>query len=244
MITPGAGDISFSGSNVDPYWWTVVLAMHFDGTNGSTSFIDLKGNSFTVQGTSQISTAQSKFGGASGYFSSGGITTANRLVGPVSSNWVPPSAFTIECWLYMTSYPSNSGRILSSCVSEATWNSTGVEYLFEQTASGVKFSWWNGVTNGFNYVGAGVGLNAWYHIAIVLSGGTTIIYKNGVSQNTNSAAYSIPTGTPTLEIGGIYGESNSSTVGLVGYIDDLRITNGIARYTSNFTPSTWPFPNS
>ncbi|MGE3298622.1 MAG: phage tail protein, partial [Porticoccaceae bacterium] len=61
-------DSGIIGAGEDPYWNNVVALLHMDGTNGSTTFTDQKGHTFTATGNAQISTAQSKFGGASALF--------------------------------------------------------------------------------------------------------------------------------------------------------------------------------
>ena len=38
------------------------------------------------------------------------------------------------------------------------------------------------------------------------------------------------------------GVGNGKTMTLHGYMNDLRITKGVSRYTSNFTPPSAPFP--
>ena len=73
----------------------------------------------------------------------------------------------------------------------------------------------------------------WYHIALVRSGTTNTLYVNGVSSASNSTSPTWPT-TPSIGVGRLYNDNTSYT--LTGYISDLRITNGFARYTANFTP--------
>ena len=81
--------------------------------------------------------------------------------------------------------------------------------------------------------------NQWQHIAVVRSGSTITIYVNGVSQGTlsNSTNWS----DSNLRISGFV-DTQSSIYAYYGYLDDFRITKGIARYTSNFTPPTAAFP--
>ena len=78
----------------------------------------------------------------------------------------------------------------------------------------------------------------WYHIAIVRNGTTLTIYRDGVSVGSTTNSTSFISNTPYI------GTINTGTYSFVGYIDDLRVTKGIARYTANFTPPTAAFPNS
>jgi hypothetical protein len=83
----------------DPDFANVSLLLHMDGSNGSTTFPDSSSNGLTVTryGNAQISTAQSKFGGASAYFDGAGdyleLPNPNTAIGAVAGD------FTIECWV-------------------------------------------------------------------------------------------------------------------------------------------------
>jgi len=85
-----------------------------------------------------------------------------------------------------------------------------------------------------------VSSNTWYHLAVVRSGNTFSLYVNGVSESTATSSVVIADDTSNLLIG----VGDTGTTYLNGYIDDLRITKGYARYTSNFTPPTKAFPNT
>jgi hypothetical protein len=87
-----------------------ALLLHMDGSNGSTTFTDSSSNALTVtaNGNAQISTAQSKFGGASAAFDGDGdfLSIASNVAFAFGA-----AAFTIECWAYQSATPNGTGLI-------------------------------------------------------------------------------------------------------------------------------------
>ena len=86
--------------------------------------------------------------------------------------------------------------------------------------------------------GGTVSASTWTHIAVVRSGSTITLYKNGTASGTQTSGQAFTTAGLLRIGGGIVGNGNDFN----GYIDDLRITKGIARYTTTFTPPTSAFP--
>jgi hypothetical protein len=85
-------------------------------------------------------------------------------------------------------------------------------------------------------------VNAWHHVAVVRQSGATKIYINGVSSGTpTDTGAALINGAVPLHIGAAFETGVNS---FNGYIDDLRITKGIARYTANFTPPSSAFVDS
>jgi hypothetical protein len=220
----------------------VSLLLHMDGSNGSTTFTDSSSNALTVtaNGGAQISTSQYKFGGSSGYFDgSGGCLTL-----PDSSAWDLPSDFTIEGWIYLTAY-SNSylGYYGAAIVSQYSLGSgnAGWELRVNGTSSAYNtINVYTGSTD-LNFA-ASISLNQWTHIAVSRQGSSIKAFVDGTqagSTITNSDSFT-ESGSRALYIGAL--NDSNYRFWFNGYIDDLRITKGIARYTSNFTPPTASFP--
>ena len=165
----------------------------------------------------------------------GFTTTGARLQGNANlGNAVAFSSgdFTIECWVYLTSTSADS------CIIDTRPGAnSGNYFLFYlwTNAGGQQptLSWY--VPGGYVLSTGTVSANTWTHLAVTRSGTTIRSFINGVQQQsaTNSTAYANP-GAPYPYIGDAYG---GSTV-FQGYIDDLRITRGYARYTATFTPQT------
>ena len=84
--------------------------------------------------------------------------------------------------------------------------------------------------------GTSVALNTWTHLALVKNGSTATIYVNGVSAGTDTVG-SLTNSTAPLTLGA----TSSGGQPFNGYIQDARFTNGLARYTANFTPPTAEF---
>ena len=82
--------------------------------------------------------------------------------------------------------------------------------------------------------------NTWYHTALVLSGSTLTYYLNGVADGSFTGVTVGNASTTNPQIG----QANTGSEMYNGYIDDLRVTRGVARYTTNFTPPTAPLPTS
>jgi hypothetical protein len=227
----------------DPYWSNVVSLLHFDGANGSATFTDAKGKVWTRPGTSTISTAEKKFGTGSLDVvndSGGGIQTVD------SADWHFGSGdFTIECFIYeraVTNWFGSGGYYFGSYLSGVQgytpWtiyrNGAGIGVSVSQTNVGWLWSTSGGTLN----------INTWAHIAVVRHGSNLRLFLDGVQVGT--------TGTITgslfdtqggCQIGRIDIPSGGQYV-LDGYVDEFRATKGVARYTTNFTPPTAPFPNS
>jgi hypothetical protein len=225
---------------VDPQYGSVSLLLHGNGTNGSTTITDNSPSPKNVVpvGSAQISTTQSKFGGASisipGSGSSLTSTTNNDFV-------LGGNDFTIETWVYVSSYPVAYPQIVAYgqsnpiSYSDLSWafgvRNTGALYF--EASSGDAVTPLVSILTG----SASIPSQSWAHVAITRSGNTFRTFANGTLANTvtQSGSFFLPSSS-ILRIGGTANVFN-------GYIDDLRITKGIARYTANFTPPAAPFPD-
>lgn len=175
----------------------------------------------------QISTTQSKFGGASLYFDGNGDSLTapnNQSVAFGTGN------FTVEFWAYCLDTSSNSRNIFDT----RSINTSGNGMFFANSGTS-SFAFGYGLSPYTLLTVGGRVNNQWQHVAVVRSGSTITIYVDGVSQGTlsNSTNWS----DSNLRISGFV-DTQSSIYAYYGYLDDFRITKGIARYTSNFTPQT------
>lgn len=238
----GTGSTSSGTAATDPSFANVVLLMHFDGTNNAVAFNDVKNHPFTVNGTPKISTAQSKFGGASAYFDGAGTIST-----PDSDDWnFAAGDFTIEAWVYRTGLDQYVSAIVSH------WNTGSAgdnawSFVCEANTAYLAFGiTTNGTTSTDAGVSSGVTVpaNQWCHVAVSRQSGVLRFFINGVQAGQNTTRnQTIFNSSRPLTVGGI-SSSSSSGAEWHGYIDDLRITKGVARYTSNFTVPNQAFANS
>jgi hypothetical protein len=229
---------------VDEHYDNVSLLLYGNGTNGSTVITDNSPSpkAVTAVGNAQISTAQSKFGGASIAFDGDGdrLTAANN-----SSLNFDSGDFTIELWLYVAGVQTanTDGQRVATLVAYGVNNVTnsGYEFNVDTTANTLSLGRTGTATSAQgNFTFA---LSTWYHVAYTRAGSTNRLFVDGQSltlfTNTFSPVTS-PTGTLRIGAARLYTGYNQD---LNGYIDDFRITKGVARYTSNFIPPTESFPD-
>jgi hypothetical protein len=214
----------------DPFFSNVSLLMSMNGANGSTTFTDSSSNAMTAtrEGSAVISTAQSKFGGASGFFNGGGAL----LFTPTASTQFGTSDFTVEFWLYATSSPQDNQTIISFC----EWpNITG----FVIGYSGSSISVYTGNFQSARAYARGAN-NEWHHYALCRSAEQLRMFVNGQIA-TATASVGAFTGNFTDGLKTIGKPTDSNSFRLHGYLDDLRVTKGVARYENNFTPPQGQF---
>jgi Concanavalin A-like lectin/glucanases superfamily len=215
---------------------SLVLLLHCDGIDGSTTFTDVKGHTVTANGNAQIDTAQSKFGGASALFDGSG----DYLSIPNSTDWdFGSSDFTIEFWMYVTGAPASSNIIL------AKRNSSGFSpFGFDFLASGKInfFGSQNGSSWALNITSSGaISTSQWVHVAGVRNGTSFKLYIDGTEAASTTLSGAMMVTTDPLLIAQWW---SSDPRNYNGHLDDIRITKGLARYTANFTPPSAAFPDS
>ena len=174
-------------------------------------------------GTSSIS-----FDGTTDYLIPYGSTTNLLAFGS--------GAFTIEMWFYVTSFPTQYGVLYDSRPASTNGSypvisleNNGTAYFYVNTA--------NAISSGSGVISTG----QWYHLAVVKSGSSTKMFVNGNQVGSTYAdtnTYLNPANRPAIGAEGFTLGGNS----LNGYIQDLRITKGYARYPYNFTAPTAAFP--
>ena len=186
-------------------------------------------NDLETVGNAQISTSVKKYGTGSMYFDGTAdyLKATNTLISNFGSG-----AFTVEAWVYFNSVSGTqviAGNYQSSTVG---WS------LGKSGSTGYFYASFSGDGNDINGTTT-VAINTWYHVAISGTPGATglKLFVNGVQEgSTYTGAVSLDATTP-LYISDLSGLG----YGINGYIDDLRITKGYARYTSNFTAPTAAF---
>ena len=218
----------------DVYYPQTVLLAPFEGTNGSTSISDLstRNHSSTFSGSSlSISTSQSKFGSSSLYHNNQSSTTDHVSFGSHSDFLINQNTeYTLEFW-----YRARDTTSGIPVLGYGTYNSA-IQFQMYATGDGVILfkqgsgSWgWGSI----NITGGTLTVDTWKHIAVVRNAGTLTVYVDGTSIGSASTG-NWGGSTGTLRIGTYFGDARAGYF----YMDDLRITKGIARYTSNFTPPT------
>ena len=213
----------------DVHFPKVKLLLPFDGSNGATSTTDSSNsnNSVTFVGTAQLSTAQSKFGGSSLLLDGDSdyvyVANDDLDLGGVS--------FTIEFWVYLL---GGVGSLITF-YSDYAGSSSGmaIEKLADNT---IKV---NMTGDGADITGTTtLSTGQWYHIALSGDDGSYKLFLNGTQEGSTFTGSST-NGTTNKYIGTFYWSGLGGAVRLWnGYIEDFRITKGLARYTSNFTPPT------
>ena len=228
-------DSTVGDSNFDK----VELLLPFDGANDATSTTDESDSNHTVSfnGSADISTAQSKFGGSSLYLPGGSNDWIN-IAGSSDFNFGTDD-FTIELWMYRTH--TAYGVVFETRGGEDTTSTDGITFYL---GSGGNDELRVAVNRS-----AIIDLNQdhqindqWQHFAIVREGSTMTLYIDGTARGTASNSTDFDRSRP-IRIGNHHG-SGSGGYGFQGYIDDFRVTKGLARYTSNFTPPSAAHPTS
>ncbi len=211
----------------DPNYANVSLLLHFDNNLTDNSPTP---KTVTAVGNSTVSAAASKFGGYSGFVDASGGTGSNYTVPDHADFNFPTQDFTLEAWVYLTS--STTCAILNK--------SAGGQYPWQFWLNSNVLSF-----RGFNSGGSLVysiggtttlSLNTWCFCQARRSGNTFALAVNGTQEATTTlGATTLLTNTDVLTIGNIV------TSPLIGYVDDVRITKGVARA---FALPTAAFPNS
>jgi hypothetical protein len=228
------------GGGGDPHFASVVALLHCDGVDGSTTFTDVTGRSWTGSGNAQIDTAQSKFGGASLLLDGTGdfISTADAAALDIGA-----SDFTAETWVRFNAFPA------AGTVATIFSKFSGTTYAWRMGVfnnAGTMRLLWNGDDN--NTAGQAVevisnwaaSLNTWYHLESDRTGGATYLFVDGNLLVSGADNITYFNNANPLRIGSGTGASNF----LNGWLDDIRLTVGVARHTSNFTPPSAPHPDS
>jgi hypothetical protein len=234
----------------DPYWSNVVLLMGFEGANGSTGAPGMNDESPHAHGTATntntiITTTSEKFGSSSLYMNYNGVT-GSVITFPTGSDWQLGSGpFTIEMWVSCDTSIGGFGPCLVGL-----WGASG-NFSWLLSVQGQKLCW-NTSTTGSNNLGDIIGFSslpygtpggAWIHVGIDFDGSKYRLYNNGFTDGSFSTPRTLFNSTAPLSIGANY---NATSLQFDGFIDELRITKGIARYASDsgYTVPTAAFPRT
>lgn len=198
----------------DPYFSQVTYLLHFDGAHGSSVFTNVKSAPVTQVNGAALSTANKRFGTASLW--TGSIKGAS-LGSPDFTG-----AFTVEFWLY----PGAAG---------------GYHGIFGGATGQLLTGYKDANTFGVGTAGVGWHVFAagskpialqWNHVAVQRDSNNLVsLYLNGTKVASGTVTQAWPAGSYMLQASG-----NGS------YMDEVRITKGVARYSANFTPPSSPFP--
>ena len=155
---------------------------------------------------------------------------------PTSSNFnLGSNNFTVECWAYFLTSASQLA-LFGQINSAASYSSESVAFTTNassQLAAEVAVG-----GTGYALTSGTLSLGVWYHFALVRNSTVLTLYVNGTSVGTTTVAGSINSPSTAFTVGR-FGDF-TSTYFMNGYISNLRLVNGTAVYTSNFTPSTAP----
>jgi len=205
------------------------LLLHMDGATGDTSFADssrfnrsvtANGNVCKAAGSGKFGTASAIFDGNSDYLSVPGIT-------------IGTGAFTVDFWVFVTT--ANH----ANCVFSYGGSNTGFAIYTDH--SNAAFNYVCLYDGAVRMSSSPLAAGAWHHIALVGNGGAAgsrnmKLYLDGVQSGvTYTVDYNL---TKTVWIGA---NESAATESLLGYLDEVRFSIGVQRWTGNFVPPITPY---
>jgi Concanavalin A-like lectin/glucanases superfamily len=210
------------------HWDDVVLLMHLDGEDLSTTFTDSSqyAHSFSRFGsTTYIRTDQKKFGTGSLRVSS----TFNGIETAASNDWAFGTGdFTIELWVWRDTETINLGYVLIEKYPD--WQLA----LSLDASVGLDFAIAGSIVSSYTWTPTA---QIWYHVAACRVGTTLRTFIDGVqvaSVTDSSDIVSTPGNT-------LYFPLKNGSGDPAIRIDEVRITKGFGWYNANFTPPTEAF---
>lgn len=248
VSTGPMGNVRWRGNIGDPFYQYVTLLLHFDGADGATSDIDYgpQARPITFENSAALSDFTAPFGsGTSLDLTAGGDARVN--CGDYFSYTFGAGQFTIEAEVYLDNFPDTTPMMIVSKWTPAPgrefqfWcqrSGSNVTFYFDVSTTGSdafgQLTTWVGsplTTSDFN-------TGAWYHVCVDFDGATYRFYLNGTLKMTGATVRTIYNSTTPLYIGN---RETGSGYSWRGYIDEVRITKGLARYRGiNFTPPSAP----
>lgn len=182
------------------------------------------------------------------------ISNEYTFLNPYSFKFVKPQLIALEKYLD-SGIPLDPGRFLSSdfvvegrfyflsLTTAATifdcWTSSNGWKITVNTNGTIQLNEKNLAVSLISLVGGPlVTINTPYHIALTRTGSILRLFLNGVkiAETTLLTAHAWATGAPTFLVIGGQWNTRVTTTDFEGYADDIRITRGVSRYTTDFTP--------
>lgn len=213
------------GGGGDPYWDYVVALLHCDGSPGANVFTDVKGKSWTAAG------GNPEISNVAGTMRAGQSIRRPYSESLIRCNSNPdfefPGDFTVE----FDFYPVNNASLHRAALG---FDVTGGLHI--GTRNG-KLAFWLNNSGGIYETELTASLNQRHHVAVYRRSGVIYAALDGV-QSSLTMDHS-----GTIPAGSVYLGWRVSSYSLPGYYDEIRITNGVARYDGNFTVPTDPYPD-
>ena len=219
--------------NTTPDSYTTLL-IHSDTSDGSTTFVDSSANGHTITavGTAHHEADQAKFG-ATGIFFDG---NSDALTLADHADWdFGTGDFTVDCWYYGNS-ASGYPFIIGSGGDSDGWS------FQHYNNNSIRFRFGEGSPGDIEVVSTGdMTFGVWHHLAAVVSSGTYYTFFDGKLKNTGTVSAATNASSQVSGILWIGRNTITTSYYLNGYVDEVRISKGIARWTENFTPPTRPY---
>ena len=225
---------TFGSTAGDDKFEKVVALFNFDGSDGdrTTSGLDASNNNLSLTYDSagdELSSTQKKFGSTSLYIAD------NVRVSSTEGFNMGTGDFTMEAWFYFTTLSAGFGIF-------DQWNSgtsLARSQLWHGSSAGGQLKFYHSIagqsTQTISFANPTISTGSWVHLALVRQGGTVKLYVNGTADSTSGSTSGNVHRTDDMWFGDQQtGGGNAPQY----YMDDLRITKGAARYTSNFTAPT------
>lgn len=232
------GILAVSGDGTSNDANTMAL-LHFDGTNGSIVITDVNAggtaNTWTAHGSAAISTAAFKFNGASLLLNG----STDYVDTPNNSDFALTGDFTAECWFNLQGGDNSTQTLFAQTDSTFTAGNTSI--VLQRNSSNVLVAQAFGsvTTTLTGTTVLKVATNpGWHHVAFVRTTNSWILFLDGIAETSLFQVNTINTSTHNFVIGRL---GEDATQFFNGYIDEFRLSVGIARWGDSFVPRNFPY---